>query len=122
MKYQSNLLRRAFSTTQSLLAAMLVATVASAGLAADPDYFSKYESMRMTRDANGVLLLEMNTKGGPLKFSARDHEQFVDAFYDVGRDRDNKVVILTGKGGDWIGDIDFGSFGDVWIYPESTDG
>jgi enoyl-CoA hydratase/carnithine racemase len=25
----------------------------------------------------------------------------------------NKVVILTGSGGDWIGDIDFASFGDV---------
>ncbi|MDQ3261210.1 MAG: enoyl-CoA hydratase/isomerase family protein, partial [Pseudomonadota bacterium] len=87
--------------------------VASNSVAADPPYFSKYDSIHMTRDANGVLLMEMHTKGGPLKFSAHDHEQFVDAFYDVGRDRANKVVILTGKGGQWIEDIDFGSFGDV---------
>src|SRR5260370_36065553 len=46
-------------------------------------------------------------------FNARDHETFVDAFYDIARDRDNKVVILTGDGGEWMSDIDFASFGDV---------
>jgi enoyl-CoA hydratase/carnithine racemase len=95
----------------ALAAGLFLAT--SAAHAADPAYFSKYESLQMTRDAGGVLLVEMNTKGGPLKFSAKDHEQFVDAFYDIGRDRANKIVILTGKGGQWIADIDFGSFGDV---------
>ncbi|MFN0315466.1 MAG: enoyl-CoA hydratase/isomerase family protein [Burkholderiales bacterium] len=106
--------------------AAAVVTIGSAQ-AADPTYFTKYEGMRMSRNAAGVLLMEMHTKGGPLKFSARDHEQFVDAFYDVGRDRANKVVILTGAGGQWIGDIDFPSFGnvadpDVWskVHDEGT--
>jgi enoyl-CoA hydratase/carnithine racemase len=81
--------------------------------AADAAYFDKYEGMRMTRDAKGVLLVEMTTNGGPLTFTAKHHEQFVDAFYDISRDRGNKVVILTGKGGQWIPDIDFNSFGDV---------
>jgi enoyl-CoA hydratase/carnithine racemase len=81
--------------------------------AADPAYFNKYDSLRMGRNPTGVLLVEMNTKGGPIKFSARDHDQFVDAFYDIGRDRDNKIVILTGVGGQWMADIDFATFGDV---------
>jgi enoyl-CoA hydratase/carnithine racemase len=100
---------------------------ASASHAADPAYFNKYDGMRMSRDAAGVLLVEMNTKGGPIKFSAREHEQFVDAFYDIGRDRNNKIVVLTGTGGQWMGDIDFPSFGnvndpDVWskVHDEGT--
>ncbi len=81
--------------------------------AADPAYFNQYESMRMSRNPAGVLLVEMHTQGGPIKFSARDHEQFVDAFYAIGRDRGNKIVILTGAGGQWMADIDFATFGDV---------
>lgn len=77
-----------------------------------PAYFGKYAHLRMKRDANGVLLVEMHTDGGPIKFDANDHEQFVDAFYDIGRDRGNKVVILTGVG-DYMAEIDFGSFGNV---------
>lgn len=102
--------------TRTLLAAALgVATLFTAvsSHAADPAYFAKYDGMRMSRNPAGVLLVEMHTKGGPIKFSARDHEQFVDAFYDIGRDRDNKIVVLTGAGGQWMADIDFATFGDV---------
>ena len=37
----------------------------------------------------------------------------VDAFYRVAQDRANKIVILTGAGGDFIPGIDFASFGNV---------
>ena len=77
-----------------------------------PAYFSKFAHLRMTRDTDGVLLVEMHTNGGPIKFDANDHDQFVDAFYEIGRDRGNKVVILTGIG-DYMAEIDFGSFGNV---------
>ncbi len=77
-----------------------------------PAYFSKYAHMRMSRDASGVLLVELHTNGGPIMFDANDHEHFVDAFYEIGRDRGNKIVILTGVG-DYMASIDFGSFGNV---------
>jgi enoyl-CoA hydratase/carnithine racemase len=97
------------------LGVTLAATLGMASLAhaADPAYFTQTDNMHMSRDAQGVLLVEMNTNGGPFKFTARAHEAFVDAFYQISRDRDNKIVILTGKGGQWMGDIDFASFGDV---------
>jgi enoyl-CoA hydratase/carnithine racemase len=79
----------------------------------EPTYFSKYPTIRFERDAEGVLTLSLHSKGGPLNFTASDHESYVDAFYEVGRDRANKVLILTGAGGDFIPSIDFGSFGDV---------
>jgi len=66
----------------------------------------------MSRDASGVLLVEMHTDGGPIRFDARDHDQFVDAFYEIGRDRDNRIVIFTGVG-DYMAEIDFGTFGNV---------
>ena len=79
---------------------------------ATPAYFDRYAHLRMNRDEAGVLLVEMHTDSGPIRFDARDHEQFVDAFYEIGRDRANKVVILTGVG-DWMSEIEFASFGNV---------
>ena len=75
-------------------------------------YFDRYGHLRMSRDADGVLLVEMHTNGGPIHFDATDHMQFVDAVYEIGRDRENKVVILTGVS-DWMAEIDFASFGNV---------
>src|SRR6266478_3023607 len=94
--------------------AAVLATLLLAGkvLAAEPAYFTKYTSMEMSRN-NGVLLVEMTSNGGPLRFSAKEHESYPDAFYDISRDRDNQVVILTGTGSQWMPDIDFGSFGNV---------
>src|SRR5438874_5290100 len=77
------------------------------------DYFADYRSLKLTRDADGVLVLEFHTKGGPLKFTAQDHTEFVDAFYRISQDRANKIVILTGTGGEFILGIDFSSFGNV---------
>ena len=78
----------------------------------NPAYFAKYSCIRFDRDADGVLVMALHTNGCPLTFTAEVHEMLVDAFYDVGRDRANKVVILTGTGGDFIPAIDIGSFGD----------
>jgi enoyl-CoA hydratase/carnithine racemase len=78
-----------------------------------PDYFGLYRSLKLTRDANGVLVVKFHTSGGPFTFTAQDHTAFVDAFYRIAQDRANKIVILTGTGGDFIPDIDFSSFGNV---------
>ena len=78
-----------------------------------PAYFSQYRSLKLTRDESGVLLAQFHTAGGPLKFTAQDHTEFVDAFYRIAQDRANKIVILTGAGGDFIPEIDFLSFGNV---------
>jgi enoyl-CoA hydratase/carnithine racemase len=76
-------------------------------------YFADYRSLKLTRDADGVLVAEFHTNGGPFTFTAQDHTQFVEAFYRIAQDRANKIVILTGAGGQFIPDIDFSSFGNV---------
>jgi enoyl-CoA hydratase/carnithine racemase len=77
------------------------------------DYLAGYRSLKLTRDANGVLVVEFHSSGGPLTFTAQDHTEFVDAFYRIAQDRANKIVILTGAGGEFIPEIDFSSFGNV---------
>src|ERR1700747_1279658 len=78
-----------------------------------PAYFAAYRSLRLTRDAQGVLVAEFHTDGGPLKFTAQDHTDFVDAFYRIAQDRANKIVIFTGASGGFIPGIDFSPSGDV---------
>src|SRR5258705_2125338 len=77
------------------------------------DYLGAYRSLNLTRDTAGVLVVEFHTKGGPFRFTAQDHTEFVDAFYRIAQDRENKIVILTGAGGEFIPEIDFSSFGNV---------
>jgi enoyl-CoA hydratase/carnithine racemase len=81
--------------------------------AKQPVYFTECRSLRLTRDAQGVLVAEFNTNGGPLTFTAQDHTEFVEAFYRIAQDRANKIVIFTGAGGEFIPAIDFASFGNV---------
>lgn len=97
-------------------AAIAIALAASTALtpayAADPAYFDAFPSLDLERTEDGILTVTMNTDGGPILFTAEDHTDFVEAFYRIGRDRENKVVILTGAG-DWMAQIDFSTFGNV---------
>jgi enoyl-CoA hydratase/carnithine racemase len=77
------------------------------------DYLNAYRSLKLTRDAEGVLIAQFHTDGAPFTFTAPDHTEFVDAFYRISQDRANKIVILTGAGGEFIPSIDFASFGNV---------
>jgi len=77
------------------------------------NYFSEYHNLKLTRDDKGVLVAEFHSNGGPFIMTAKAHTEFVDAFYRIAQDRANKIVILTGGGGDFIADVDWSSFGDA---------
>jgi enoyl-CoA hydratase/carnithine racemase len=77
------------------------------------DYLNAYRSLKLTRDAEGVLVAQFHTGGGPFTFTAEDHTEFVEAFYRIAQDRANRIVILTGAAGEFIPGIDFVSFGNV---------
>ena len=81
--------------------------------ALNANYFDAYRSLRLTRDATGVLVAEFHSNGGPFIMSAQAHTEFVEAFYRIAQDRANKIVILTGAGGEFITDVEWASFGDV---------
>jgi enoyl-CoA hydratase/carnithine racemase len=77
------------------------------------NYFTAYRSLKLTRDAEGVLVVQFHSDGGPLTFTAQAHSEVVDAFYRISQDRANKIVILTGMGGDFMIGVDWQSFKDV---------
>ena len=77
------------------------------------DYFNAYHNLKLTRDDEGVLVAEFHSNGGPFIMTAQAHTEFVEAFYRIAQDRANKIVILTGAGGEFITDVEWASFGDV---------
>jgi enoyl-CoA hydratase/carnithine racemase len=76
------------------------------------DYFTAYHNVKLMRDANGVLIVQLHTNGGPCVMTAQTHTEVVEAFYRISQDRANKIVILSGAGGDFIINVDWPSFGD----------
>jgi enoyl-CoA hydratase/carnithine racemase len=77
------------------------------------NYFTAYRSLKLTRDEEGVLVVQFHSNGGPLTFTAEAHTEVVDAFYRISQDRANKIVILTGAGGDFMIGVDWSSFKNV---------
>ena len=77
------------------------------------NYLTAYRNLKLTRDAEGVLVVQFHSNGGPLTFTAEAHTEVVDAFYRISQDRANKIVILTGAGGDFMIGVDWSSFTNV---------
>ena len=60
-------------------------------------YRNRYENIRLERE-DGVLTVTVHTRGNSLVWSALAHEELGYCFTDIGTDRENKVVLLTGAG------------------------
>ena len=60
-------------------------------------YADKYESIKMER-SGGILQMTFHTNNGPLQWGGGPHSEFPQAFYDVGSDPENRVIIMTGTG------------------------
>jgi len=67
-------------------------------------YRNKYENVRMKRE-DGILEAALHSGGAPLVFNGYVHEALVAAFRDIGDDRENHVVILTGTGDEFCAQI-----------------
>lgn len=73
------------------------------------DYAEKYRNVRLER-RDGILQVTLHTNGESLTWGAMKgsvHEQLGEAFYHIGRDRENRVVILTGTGRDFLTEFNF---------------
>jgi enoyl-CoA hydratase/carnithine racemase len=80
---------------------------------ADPAYFTAFENLMMRRSPSGVLTVRFHTDGGPATFTGRLHTDLPRALYEIGEDRDNRVLVLTGTGEKFMTDIDGASLGDI---------
>lgn len=80
-------------------------------MATTPDYFHKYPTVAFERDDNGIVVMRLHSDGGPVQYSPQHHTDWVGAFYDVGSDPDNRVVILTGTGDEFMAQMPM----DAWL-------
>jgi enoyl-CoA hydratase/carnithine racemase len=71
-------------------------------MAALDQYATKYQNARLER-RDGILQVTFHTGGHSLRWSLVAHTEFPDLFRDIGDDRENKVVILTGTGAEFSG-------------------
>jgi enoyl-CoA hydratase/carnithine racemase len=74
------------------------------------EYAELYENVRMTRH-DGILEVQLHTERGPLVWSVPAHRDLGDCFVDIGADWENRVVIITGTGGEFC-------TRSVWPYPD----
>ena len=67
-------------------------------------YKDDYPSIKMER-RNGILQLTFHSEGGPLIWGhiGGPHAEFANAFGDISRDPENKVIIMTGTGDQFSG-------------------
>ena len=72
-------------------------------------YSVAYEHASMVRN-DGVLELTLHSDGDSLVWGDAPHTELGYCFADVGADPDNRVVILTGAGKNFISDLD-----DSWV-------
>jgi enoyl-CoA hydratase/carnithine racemase len=79
-----------------------------------PSYFDDYENLAMDRTESGVLTVRLHTNGGPIVFTGQTHHDLPRALAEIGSDRQNKVVILTGTGEVFMDEIDGASLGEIF--------
>lgn len=72
------------------------------------DYKDRYSGIRFARE-DGVLTMTLHTKGGPALWGSAPHSlhaELGNAFLDLSRDLDNRVVVITGTGDSFIAGFD----------------
>ena len=72
------------------------------------DYADKYRHIRFSRE-DGVLEMVLHSRGGPALWGSSPeclHRELGDAFLDIARDPQTKVVLMTGTGDSFIAGFD----------------
>jgi enoyl-CoA hydratase/carnithine racemase len=66
------------------------------------EYCDRYSCVKMQR-REGILEIVLHSDGGTLQWGPAASRELPQAFNDIARDTENKVVILTGAGPEFIG-------------------
>ena len=87
------------------------------------DYKERFKNFyKMERRADGVILVQAHTKGGPIQLSVENHRSVGQMFKTVGADPENEILIFTGSGDEFMMDADPEGFKleeqdlDYWAY------
>jgi enoyl-CoA hydratase/carnithine racemase len=71
------------------------------------EYANKYKNIRMER-RDGILQFTLHRNNGSVIWDFESHSETAHALGDVARDRENRAVIITGAGNDFIAEHEFG--------------
>jgi enoyl-CoA hydratase/carnithine racemase len=66
------------------------------------DYKDKYDHIKLERDEDGILLVQLHTNGSDVEWGLPVHDNVADVWHNVGNDPENRVIILTGSGDTFI--------------------
>jgi enoyl-CoA hydratase/carnithine racemase len=77
------------------------------------DYQSRFSTTAVSRDQDGILTIRLHSKGDSLWWGARPHRELPELFSAVGSDRDNRVVLITGTGTNFVEIPDVESIDDL---------
>ena len=75
-------------------------------------YATSYTYAHIER-TDGICTIRLHSDGGPLVWGDGPHSELGYVFEDVGRDPDNRVVILTGTGDEFIARLDNSWVGEM---------
>src|SRR5258707_14142899 len=70
------------------------------------DYREKYATYFKLERQNGVIQVQMHTKGGPVMYGLSIHNAWSQLWLDIGNDLQNEVLIFSGTGDKWIAGLD----------------
>jgi enoyl-CoA hydratase/carnithine racemase len=71
------------------------------------DYKEAFKEMyKLERRADGVILAQAHTKGGPIQLSVENHRSVGQLFRTIGADTENEILIFTGSGDEFMMDAD----------------
>ena len=71
------------------------------------DYKERFkEHYKLERRADGVILVQAHTKGGPIQLSVENHRSVGQLFKTIGADPENEIMIFTGTGEDFMMEAD----------------
>ena len=81
----------------------------------EPPKFAEYKERfadhyKLERRADGVILVQAHTAGGPVQLSVENHRSLGQLFKTIGADPENEVMIFTGTGKDFMMDADPAGF------------
>ena len=64
--------------------------------------YDHFKTIDVSWEQDGILVLRLHSRGGPLGWNALPHRELPELFAEVAADRDVRVVVLTGSGDRFI--------------------
>ena len=78
----------------------------------EPAYFTAFKNFAFSRTPSGVLTLRFQSGGGPATLNGQLHSELPRVLFEIGLDRENRVLVITGTGDRFMTEVDGQSLDD----------